>query len=317
MRTRHIPRLVAASLAAPTLALAQGTVTETRQIDEVVDIVTPSGQFEISEFVGLLSPTDHDHGQLVFLDIAIDFTISIDVTFDNPTNQPRDYGLTGALDLQFLHDTDLCAQYDSVSVSSLVATVNPGGTLTRTVTWSETLDWSGFDFFPGCSFDWTWDRASVIEFWELPFGFGIDGSEIPTTDGVTVTRAEMHLDGSYTVEWTPNQFDHVSVCDGNYGSPTTLTPGGAEGNVWFTQTGLPVTWGLLARSDTATSMVPASGICLGGSVVRLADSLSVGGVEFRFDAAPALSGTRQFFQSAFRVPGGGFRTGECVGFVLP
>ena len=87
---------------------------------------------------------------------------------------------------------------------------------------------------------------------------------------------------------------------------------GFEPAIWLMQFGQPQTTNLLVRGDQATSVVPATGICLQDSLRRIPGSLSMGGVPFRLPDAPALLGTTEYFQSWFRTGPGTSATSECI-----
>lgn len=97
--------------------------------------------------------------------------------------------------------------------------------------------------------------------------------------------------------------------------------GGSPELPWFEQLNATNGPGLTVVSSTASTVVPADGLCItrgGGRVARLTDLANLGDGPIQGELPASLSGSTLFFQSSMAgAPGAPPTTGECVAVQLP
>ena len=292
--------------------MPMSTITESRVFDNEVFASLELPHFDLD--LGLQDPFTID-GSLLILDVDLDTRCEFEVEFTHTGPQPASLNLFQTI-LALPVEGD-CAAYDTGVLAGFSPQVNAGELGSMMIDSQLGFQFSGSDFNPGCHPNpWYWRNLSLKP---DPFSNGLVFLGGGGMFDIVSNSGMVTVGGLVTAEWAPNELPHWNVCDGNSISPTTLTPTGDWERLWLMQTGVPEDFNLLLRSETATNVVPPSGLCVGANsqIVRINDSLRIGGQPFRFPYDPGLSGTIQYFQSWFRDGSNGTQTGECIGVSIP
>lgn len=298
-------------------AAAQGSVIETRVFDQ--EVFTANSVNYLFD-LGLQGPTVEQDGTVVRVTMALEIVQDYDVQIRNLSGSTTEfrYGDETCLLPAALGD---CTAYQYVAAGEVISNpVNDGdlAVLADSVPHSVNATWTSFQ--SGCGAPWEW---TGLDLWFCAFStiprLSYNGGFSVPQSWIEVLQFDFTVTGTFTVEWIPTPIPSQSICPGNAPTPVTLSAGGTDSNFWLLQSGAPDSWNLLLASRDASSVVAPSGLCVGAggaAVLRLGDSLSLGGEPHRYPVAPVLSGQLIYFQSRFRSPGGSF-TSECIGVSLP
>lgn len=293
------------------LATPQTVVTET-----VTHSQAPASYLTSYPDFGLPGAIDESHGTPV--EVHVSGTLQFD-TSGTWTN-------TGtAAAAPYFWITDIlgpnpgdCTAYKQCGEFIHFAPVAPGQTLDLTASISVPFQFTApANFSPVCNVPWNWtdvrffpdpsDRSSLYD----PF------SHNTISDG----DIEATLTATFTFVYEPTPLPQASVCPGTHPGGAPLVVGGSPRLPWFDQANAPATLGIVVVSTTASTTVPADGLCItqgGGRVARLTDPANLAAAPVRGELPAVLSGSTVYFQSWMASAAGGSpTTGECVAVTLP
>lgn len=292
------------------------SVVETRTFQDEHFVATGNSYFFD---LGLQSPTDLTHGTIVQVHSALQIEVDYEFRIRNQGQNTVTFSYMPETALTPLFGD--CSPYQYINFfGGSSGPVAPGalGVIAGVDQVSGSFTRSMYEGY--CGAPWPWTKLHI---WhgvvslppDLTYGGGF--SAWPWVESSTI---DFQVNGTLTVEWTPTPVPVQSICPGSHSSRVNLLAGGPQENFWLMQNGAPDAYNLLLVSRDATSIVPASGLCVGGNgspVLSLPGSLSHGGEPYRWAYPAALGGQTLFLQSYFRTPGGGAATGECVAVLLP
>ena len=314
----HVSLWIIALAHCPFASSALGqSVTETRVFNgEIFRSAGDGNSVYFPNFdLSLPGPVRYLQGDVVSvdLDLVIDWTVDLQVT--NHSNSTSEFIWDNGMGL--MPKRGDCASYRILTLAGSAGVLSPGDIGSLLIQQSWTISENVTNFFSACGgVSWTWDDLWL---WNQ----SLNGApltylgDVPSDWVRGVTQAV--VTGTFTVEWSPTPLPSSVICDGNSPSSTIVAAGGFE-DLWLLQANPHNTLGLLLQSSTATSTVPASGLCVGAggaSVTRLPGSASQGGAPYQLTYDPLFAGTTQYFQAWFRAPSGGTGTGQCIGVLFP